>query len=266
MKKLTLFFILTILLFLQACSETTITVTFLGYNDEVIETHTLTLEELANLTYPEIVEVHGYRFVEWDRTLENIQEDTTIRAIYEVYKPLENLADFLEKIIDGGNYFEEVDVYLNGKLLQTSTYSRDDYQLYLTLLVDSTQAETILYLDKVDEEYRGFQYVNDEWISTTLTSSAYYNVRFTHSQQRMLPRELDESWFTIEDNTFTVKRSASDAFRNVVPMDGFFNVFIMKVLEDALEVTVEVNQGFDVFRYEIKFSQFNEVVIDLDFD
>ncbi len=60
------------------------TVTFIGFNGEVLKAETV--EYWHPATAPEAPAVEGYSFTGWDKAFENVEEDLTVTAVYEINK------------------------------------------------------------------------------------------------------------------------------------------------------------------------------------
>ena len=265
MKKIVIFMsLLFITITLSACEENTnFTITFLGFDNVLIEERVIDTSNDYDIEYPDAPHVDNHLFVEWDTILEEITEDVTIRAIYEPFNAALELEELLEKVLNSTNYHEHVDIYVSNVLDRTITYAREEYAIYMVL--NRSNADQLrLYIDRINGDYVGYEYQVDGWVSTTLNESTYNAVRFTHSQRRMLPSQIDIDWFTVDGNAYTVKLDAYQDINQYIPMDGFFHSYKMIVHEDALEVKIEVYQGFQLIRYEILFDGFNTTTVDID--
>lgn len=268
MKKLLLFFSLLLVFFLSACGdEDEITITFVGFDGEVLETISFNRTDQPELNYPEAPEVPGYMFDGWSKSLDNIEEDVTITAIYLVLETGEALASLLQRVLESENYAELVNVYVDNVYERTITYQRDFDRIFMSLQrVDF--AEVRLMVDIIDGEHIGYEYLNDEWITAPLTEAQYRHIRFTHSQRRMLPIEFNMDWFNVNENVYTVKVTEFNNMLEYIPMAGHFDSYRLTVEEDALILNVEIyDHTLSLVRYEIKFYDFDETIVEaLDLD
>lgn len=80
MKKI-MFILLLILLFNIGCVNDKYTITFVGYNGEIIEV--IEIDEETNIIPPTIIPPEGKKFVGWDKAFDSITSDTVINAIFE---------------------------------------------------------------------------------------------------------------------------------------------------------------------------------------
>ena len=80
MKKLILS-ILIVLLFCISCSENNYTITFIGYDGEIIEI--VEVEENNTIIPPKVNVPEGKRFTGWDKSFDTITSDMTINAMFE---------------------------------------------------------------------------------------------------------------------------------------------------------------------------------------
>lgn len=70
------------LLSISACKKKTYQVTFVGANEEIIET--IEVEKGSEVTPPIAKEVEGYTFISWDNDYQNINSNMIINAIYNI--------------------------------------------------------------------------------------------------------------------------------------------------------------------------------------
>jgi len=86
MKKIICFILLVVLLSV-GCTEDKYTITFIGYNGEIIEK--IEVETDTNIISPSVTSPAGKKFVGWDKPLDSITSDMTVYAVFEDVQPLE---------------------------------------------------------------------------------------------------------------------------------------------------------------------------------
>lgn len=80
MKKI-IFILLLVLLFNMGCVNDKYTITFVGYNGEIIEV--IEIDEETNIIPPTVTPPEGKKFIGWNKAFDSITSDTVINAIFE---------------------------------------------------------------------------------------------------------------------------------------------------------------------------------------
>ena len=103
MKKFKYLFLL-LPIFLCSCSkqEKTYTLTFMGFNNQVIEVSTYT--ENTPIQYPIAPSIEGYTFIKWDTEIQQATKDTTIQALYEKKQYTVTFIDSFGTILESTMY------------------------------------------------------------------------------------------------------------------------------------------------------------------
>ena len=107
------------MIMLPSCSKKEYEVSFLGFDNEIIEQ--IKVRKKDKITYPNEPTVEGYDFVGWDQQIEYTKKDIVIKANYQIKK-------FTVKFFDElGNLLETKTVSYNQSIDYQYTFNKEGY-------------------------------------------------------------------------------------------------------------------------------------------
>lgn len=97
-KKYILVFITLIIILLCGCKNNKVEIKFVGVNGEIIEIQILDIN--SDIIYPDVPNIDGYNFIEWDSNITKATFSTIITAIYEVDTFIVKFYDYFHMLLD----------------------------------------------------------------------------------------------------------------------------------------------------------------------